>query len=179
MQPTTNRSSVSVAESEPTAPGTLTSAVPWDAPNFGAPVYFTYSPSQAGGRPATATVQPSAGMRPAWTHFPYFGGAIYDRFPSYPAELPALSTQPTILPTTGPQLDALQPRFFGSRIYLAYEPARPNSASSSSGAGTPPTVDQGKREQSAPMPTATARSPQLAATAKPRGWWSRLFGIGR
>ncbi len=74
-----------------------TAADPWDAPYFGAPIYFQYQPSL----PARAHTEDHASRLPVdpWDA-PYFGGTVYLGYSAYPATLAAPPA--SLAPSTGP-----------------------------------------------------------------------------
>ncbi|HEV2239168.1 MAG TPA: hypothetical protein VGR57_21110 [Ktedonobacterales bacterium] len=164
------------AQSAPAATGISHDAVsaaadPWDAPYFGAPVYFTYRASAAPEGHATASAGASA-PRAAdeWARFPLLGGPSYDGFPPF---APASSTVDSgALSVTGPALDTLHPPHFGAPVYLTYEPGIPRFARE------PATPSSAAHGAAAPIPPASQpRTPAGAGRATRRGGWlARLLG---
>jgi hypothetical protein len=81
----------------------LVASDPWDMPYFGAPIYFTYQPSLSAPSGAAAVTlvdaigvsesASAASTSPSLLSFdpwdaPYFGGAIFLKYPAFPVALP-------------------------------------------------------------------------------------------
>jgi hypothetical protein len=155
----------------------IPSADPWDAPYFGAPVYFSYHPALA---TTVAAGKAEAAMRALaahaqWTHFPYFGGPIYDAFPPFSPSPSSRQAKAGALEATGPTLDTLHPRFFGAPVYLTYEPDlvgfRRDSDLTPAPASALAPVDT-----AAPPPISAASKTQAHQTTGQRGgWFARIF----
>ena len=144
---------------QPSRSAAVVSAVgadPWDAPYFGAPVYFAYAPSRASGAPDKGS-------------------------PAVAPDADARGRRANTLASTGPALDTVHPPFFGAPVYLTYDPAIPALSRIAAVGGGPLGTGGSKLEDPERAQYRDAEPVRRQAdVAAPRGgWWSRLFGRRR
>jgi hypothetical protein len=141
-----------------------TSADPWDAPYFGAPVYLAYRAVRPG-----AVDGASPRITDEWVRFPFLGGPVYDGFPPFEPGAHAAPTGEGTPALTGPALDTLNPPFFGAPVHLAYEPGIAAFASDF----VSPFGTTGPHDTQPQAPAATGERTQR--NERRNGWLARLL----